>query len=213
MGTHKASVLDVAPLPPPHPQAQDTERVNDDIPCVGGGRTDNPDEVGTGLTDEVDPGWANELHEADVMAAGEDGLSPRPLSEDEVDPGWIDVLDPVWENELLFEADDTMGDDPRDGGDLLGGGLLGGDLLGVYPGSGSLDHLPFGGGGDGSGSMTGLLDGGWGDGDDPMGDDILGMVDDPRDGCDLLGGDAQGVSPGSGSLDHLPFGGGSDARG
>jgi hypothetical protein len=78
----------------------------------------------------------------------------------------------------------------------------------VYPGSGSLDHLPFGGGGDGSGSMTGLLDGGWGDGDDPMGDDILGMVDDPGDGFDL-----QGVSPGSGSLDHLPFGGGSDARG
>ena len=70
MGIHKVSALDVAPLPRPLPQTQDTERVNGDIPWVGGGRTDNPDEVGTGLTDEVDPGWANEPHEADVMAAG-----------------------------------------------------------------------------------------------------------------------------------------------
>jgi len=37
---------------------------------------------------------------ADVIAAGEDGMSPRPPPADLVDPRWTDFLDPGWEDFL-----------------------------------------------------------------------------------------------------------------
>ena len=131
-------VIGNSPLPPPLPQAQDTEPVIGDIPCVSGGRTDHPD--------EMNPMWATEIHKADVIAAGEDGISPRPPPTDEMDHEWTDLLDSLRRNEPVFEDDIMrdgifgMVDDQRD--DV--------DPLSFYPGSASLDNLPLGGGGDGS---------------------------------------------------------------
>ena len=172
-------VIGNSPLPPPRPQAQDTERVNGDIPCVGGSRTNNPD--------EMVPMWATEIHEADdVIAAGEDGTSPLPPPTDEMDHDWTDLLDSLWGNKPDFEADviaagedgtsplppltdemeheridllDSLWENQpvfEDG--IMRDGIFGmGDdqrddvnPLSFYAGSVSLDNLPLGGGGDGS---------------------------------------------------------------